>query len=245
MKSDCSYITSLTVLHLQGADPNTSDLRSCGPSLVVSIGYLTHNCSKICLEKPILQVQASRAWALCLCISSPDMIVSQRVKRIANAGPGCSAGLCSGIATGTAFTGTGMLNMAENALGSEDLYTWHSQVQRADSQDAGRFTSPELSVSVTRLLPALKVMSQGWLRCPCTEQWCDTHAHTLSICGFPDKSRCNSVIPTFMKRFEFYIWKAFNRYLSVIASNLRGIQKAAYFSGIFAKSFMAESSRLQ
>lgn len=123
-------------------------------------------------------------------------------------------------------------------LGSEDLYTWHGQVQRADSQETGRFTSPELSVSVTRLLP--KVMSQGWLRCPYTEQWCDTHTHTLSICGFLDKSRCNSVIPTFMKRFELYIWKAFNRYLSVIVSNLRGIQKAAYFSGRFAKSFMAE-----
>lgn len=87
------------------------------------------------------------------------MTVSQRVKRIANAGPVGSAGLC--MAAGTAFTGTGMLNIAINALGSEDLYTWHGQVQREDSQDAGRFTSPELSISVTRLLPALKVMSQG------------------------------------------------------------------------------------
>lgn len=48
MKSDCLYITSLTVLHLQGIDrKNTSGFRSCGPSLMVSIGYLTHNCSKI------------------------------------------------------------------------------------------------------------------------------------------------------------------------------------------------------
>jgi len=44
-----------------------------------------------------------------------------------------------------------------------------------------------------------------------------------------------------MKWFALYIQKASHIYLSIIVSNLKGIQKAAYFFlVIFSESFMTE-----
>lgn len=99
------------------------------------------------------------------------------------------------------------------------------------TKEQGVFTFPEHHVSVARLFPVTKLISDG--------ADSDVPAQDSGVTGippprqyifsFPDKNRCNNVIPTFMKWFALYILKAFCMHLSVIVSNLRGIKKAAYF----------------
>lgn len=133
-------------------------------------------------------------------------------------------------------------------LASEDLFAWHGiKCSEEIHKEQGVFTFPEHHVSVTRLFPVTKLISHGLTQMSLhrTAVW-HAHAHTLCIFSFPDKNRCNNLIPTFMKWFVLYIWKAFHMYLSVIVSNLIGIQKAAYFFlVIFLRLLWQWSSRLQ